>query len=261
MASTGPPSPSQITSFLAHLQQSSYTGTVATPTSDPALHTKLSSRWDAYSTVPSPLTASPSSESDVALLVHAARASNIDISVRCGGHSTQSGAATTTGLAIHLGQLQSTSLDKSRKIIHVGGGCLWDHVYKALDADGGSGLIAVGGGVWMVGVGGFLTGGGYSFWSAKYGMGCDQVVAARVVTGKGEVVECDAQHNPDLFWAIRGGSSNFGIVTRFTLRLYDEPKEEKSLVGAMGFPGEKFEEVMKATEVRFLGGFIGPIPL
>ncbi|PSR84416.1 hypothetical protein BD289DRAFT_500023 [Coniella lustricola] len=246
------PGPSPVETLLAHLGQSSYAGTVATPASDPALHSRLCSRWDTFSTTSPPLAASPSTEADVALLVRAARATGLDVSVRCGGHSTQRGAATATGLAIHLGQLQATALDKRRRLMHVDGGCLWDDVYRALDADGGSGLLAVGGGVWMVGVGGFLTGGGYSFWSAKFGMGCDQVVAARVVTGTGDVVVCDRDTHPELFWAIRGGSSNFGIVTRFTLRLYDEPPPgEKPLVGAIGFPGHCFDEVMKAVEVFY----------
>lgn len=99
-------------------------------------------------------------------------------------------------------------------------------------------------------MGGYLTGGGYSWLSAKHGMGCDQVVAARVVTGVGEIVECDAEQNADLFWGIRGGSSNFGVVTQFSLRLYDEPAD-KALVGALGFPGDRYEEVMKAVMVCF----------
>lgn len=238
----------KVAALLDNLRLAGYSGDAATPSSDAALYSKLRERWSTRSEVDSPIIVAPANENEVELVVRAARQVGLDVSVRSGGHSAQKGAATETGVQIHLGKLQSIRLDRNAKIIHVQGGCLWDHVYKALE---GSGLIAVGGGVWMVGVGGYLTGGGYSFLSAKYGMACDQVVAARVVTGEGEVVECDARTKEDLFWGIRGGSSNFGIVTEFSIRLHDEPAE-KSLVGVLGFPGDRREEVMKAVQVSLL---------
>lgn len=238
----------KVAGFLHHLQLAGYSGNVATPSSDAKLYYELRERWSTRSEADSPVIVAPADETEVAMVVREARQAGLDVGVRCGGHSAQKGAATQTGVQIHLGKLQETRLDQKTKIIHVQGGCLWDHVYKALN---GCGLIAVGGGVWMVGVGGYLTGGGYSFLSAKYGMACDQVIAARVVTGKGEVITCDAKTNEDLFWAIRGGSSNFGIVTEFSIRLYDEPAE-KSLMGVLGFGADKREEVMQAMKVSVL---------
>lgn len=234
--------------FLNHLQLAGYSGDVATPSSDATLYGELRERWSTRSEADSPVIVAPANENEVAMVVRAARQIGLDVGVRCGGHSAQKGAATQTGVQIHLGKLQGTRLDEKSKIIHVQGGCLWDHVYKALD---GCGLIAVGGGVWMVGVGGYLTGGGYSFLSAKYGMACDQVLAARVVTGNGDIITCDAKTNDDLFWGIRGGSSNFGIVTEFSIRLYDEPAE-KALLGVLGFGADKREEVMQAMKVSVL---------
>lgn len=235
----------KVAAFLDHLHLAGYSGDAVTLSSDISLYEELRERWSSRSEVDSPVIVAPASEDEVALVVRAAREFGLDVSVRCGGHSAQRGAATETGVQMHLGKLRETRLDQKTKKIHVQGGCLWDHVYKALH---GSGLIAVGGGVWMVGVGGYLTGGGYSFLSAKYGMACDQIVGARVVTGKGEIVLCDAKTNEDLFWGIRGGSSNFGIVTEFSLRLYDEPVE-KPLMGVLGFSGDKLGEIMQAMKV------------
>lgn len=242
----------KVASFLDHLQLAGYSGDVATPSSDAALYSELRERWSTRSEADSPVILAPADENEVAMVVRAARQVGLDVGVRCGGHSAQKGAATRTGVQIHLGKLQGTRLDQKSKIIHVQGGCLWDHVYKALD---GCGLIAVGGGVWMVGVGGYLTGGGYSFLSAKYGMACDQVLAARVVTGNGEILTCDAETNDGLFWGIRGGSSNFGIVTEFSIRLYDEPAE-KALMGVLGFGADKRGEVMQAMKVSVLRGHL-----
>ncbi|CAN8099916.1 unnamed protein product [Discula destructiva] len=237
----------KVADFIEALQQAGYSGDVATPSSDAELYTELRERWSSRSEAQSPVIVAPSSERDIALVVRTAYQVGLDVGIRCGGHAAQRGAATETGVQIHLGKLRGTRLDKANKTIHVEGGCLWDNVFKAL---AGSGLIAVGGGVWMVGVGGYLTGGGYSWLSGKYGMACDQVVAARVVTGIGEVVECDAEHNADLFWGIRGGSSNFGIVTQFSLRLFDEPPE-KTLTGALGFTPDRYAEVMNAVKTFY----------
>lgn len=239
----------KVVSFLGHLQLAGYSGDAVTPSSDAALYCELRERWSTRSEADSPVIVAPTNETEVAIVVRAARQSGLDVGVRCGGHSAQKGAATQSGVQMHLGKLQDTRLDQDSKIIHVQGGCLWDHVYKALH---GRGLIAVGGGVWMVGVGGYLTGGGYSFLSAKYGMACDQVLAARVVTGNGEIITCDAKTNEDLFWGIRGGSSNFGIVTEFSIRLYDEPAE-KALMGVLGFGADRREEVMQVMKVSILG--------
>lgn len=237
----------KVASFLDHLSLAGYSGDAVTPSSNDSRYAELRERWSTRSEVDSPIIVAPANEAEVVLVIRAARQSGLDVGVRCGGHSAQKGAATETGVQIHLGRLQEVRLDKESKTIRVQGGCLWDHVYKSLH---GSGLIAVGGGVWMVGVGGYLTGGGYSFLSGKYGMACDQVVGARVVTGTGEIVVCDADTNVDLFWGIRGGSSNFGVVTEFSIRLYDEP-DEKALMGVLGFSGDRLEDVMQVMKVRF----------
>lgn len=247
----------KVASFLSHLQLAGYSGDAVTPLSNAILYGELRERWSTRSEADSPVIVAPVNEDEVVMVVRTARQVGLDVGIRCGGHAAQKGAATETGVQIHLGRLQDTRLDEKSKTIHVQGGCLWDHVYKALQ---GRGLIAVGGGVWMVGVGGYLTGGGYSFLSAKYGMACDQVIAARVITGQGEMVVCDAQTNEDLFWGIRGGSSNFGIVAEFSIRLYDEPAE-KSLVGALGFPGDKYDEVMQVVKVSLTSQLIGCSPI
>ncbi|KAK8075648.1 hypothetical protein PG997_010311 [Apiospora hydei] len=139
-----------------------------------------------------------------------------DFAIKSGGHMVWAGANNIdNGVTIDLGLMNQTEYDVERKVAKIGGGSTWADVYRALEPFN---VTVAGGRTSTVGVGGFLTGGGNNFFSAKYGFGCDNVVNFEVALASGEIVNANAQENSDLFKALKGGSSNFGIVTRFDMR-------------------------------------------
>ena len=114
--------------------------------------------------------------------------------------------------------MRDTSFDADTKVAAIQPGQTWSEVYGALEPFG----VTVGGGrTGTVGIGGFLTGGGNNFYAAHHGLGCDNVVNYEVVLGTGSIVNANAEQNPDLFRALKGGGSNFGIVTRFDMQAFD----------------------------------------
>jgi FAD/FMN-containing dehydrogenase len=122
------------------------------------------------------------------------------------------------GLTIDLSGLREVTVDTERKLVHVNGGSLLGSVDAVT---GPLGLIVPAGIMSETGVGGLALGGGIGWFSRKYGLTCDNFVSLEVVLASGEVIEVNADSHPDLFWALRGGGGNFGIVTRFTFQAYD----------------------------------------
>jgi hypothetical protein len=139
------------------------------------------------------------------------------LAVRSGGHSVAGLSVCDDGMLIDLGGLRSIHVDPVAKTARAGGGVLWGEFDAATQQHA---LHTPGGRVTTTGVGGFTTGGGYGWTSSKYGLTCDNIVAAEVVLANGSVVTASEREHPDLFWGIRGGGSNFGIVTEFTYRLH-----------------------------------------
>ncbi|KAL3958510.1 hypothetical protein ACCO45_006672 [Purpureocillium lilacinum] len=141
---------------------------------------------------------------------------NNQVAIRSGGHTPNRGFANTdSGVTLDLRGLNKMALQgPNDDVVSVGTGALWRDVYATLDPIN---RTVVGARVASVGVGGFLTGGGLSFFSPKYGFGCDNVVNMEVVLANGAIVNANATSHPDLFRALKGGQGNFGIVTRFDL--------------------------------------------
>src|SRR5271154_5429702 len=158
------------------------------------------------------------STQDVVAAVNVAREHGLAPSVRCGGHNVAGKAMSEGGLTIDLGGLRDVTVDPERKLVHAGGGCLLGDVDAATGAHG---LIVPAGIMSETGVAGLALGGGIGWFSRKYGLTCDNFVSLEVVLASGEVIEVSADSHPDLFWALRGGGGNFGIVTRFTFQAYD----------------------------------------
>jgi FAD/FMN-containing dehydrogenase len=159
----------------------------------------------------------PTSASDVAAAVRHAVATGLPIAVRGGGHSVAGHGIGDDALVIDLGQLRSVVVEPQRRIAHVGGGALW------LDVDTAAfehGLATTGGTFGDTGVGGLALGGGIGWLSGTAGLTCDNLVGAELVTADGNVLEINADSDPELLWALRGGGGNFGVVTRFDLRLH-----------------------------------------
>ncbi|HEX5993732.1 MAG TPA: FAD-binding oxidoreductase [Jiangellales bacterium] len=161
---------------------------------------------------------------DVAQVLAVARDSGLPLAVRSGGHSIH--GVCEGGIVLHVGDLRSFDIDADGRTAWAGSG-LSAGAYT--NAAGAHGLATGFGDTGSVGIGGITLGGGIGFLSRKYGLTIDSLLAAEVVTADGEVLHVDADNHPDLFWAIRGGGGNFGVVTRVRFRLHEVP----TIVGGM----------------------------
>jgi FAD/FMN-containing dehydrogenase len=144
------------------------------------------------------------------------------------------------GIVIDLGGLKSITVDAEGRTARAGGGVLWGEFDAATQAHG---LHTPGGRATTTGIAGFTLGGGYGWTSSKYGLACDNLLSAEIVLADGAVVRASEHEHPDLFWGIRGGGGNFGIVTEFEFRLY--PLGPAVLAGLMMFPIERAQQVMR----------------
>jgi len=155
----------------------------------------------------------PGSVRDVQEAVMFAAITGLSLSVRGGGHSFPGFGTNDGGVVIDLSRLASVEIiDKKRHLVRIGGGATWGQVAAALAPHG---LAISSGDTKSVGVGGLTLTGGIGWKVRKHGLALDSVIAAEVVISSGEVVHACAAQNPELFWAIRGGGGNFGIVTAF----------------------------------------------
>jgi FAD/FMN-containing dehydrogenase len=158
------------------------------------------------------------SAEDVAAVVNAARETGLELAVRSGGHSGASHSTTDGGLVIDLRDLQAVDVDAGARTAWAEAGATAEQVSRAADAHG----LAVGfGDTGSVGIGGITTGGGIGYLTRKHGLTIDSLLAADVVTADGQIRRVDVDHDPDLFWAIRGGGGNAAVVTRFQYRLHE----------------------------------------
>jgi hypothetical protein len=157
----------------------------------------------------------PSSAQGVARAVRFAGDNGLTLSVRGGGHSGVGHGTNDGGMVIDLALLVSVEVHDD--LVRVGGGATWGAVAQALSEHG---LALSSGDTASVGVGGLTLGGGLGWMVREFGLALDQLVEAQVVLASGEVVTASAADNPELFWALRGGGGNFGVVTAFTFRAH-----------------------------------------
>jgi FAD/FMN-containing dehydrogenase len=158
----------------------------------------------------------PASDADVARAVEYARDHGLELAVRSGGHSIAGHSVSEGGLVIDLSQMKAMEIDPAAKTAWAQTGLTAGQYTAAAAAHG----LATGfGDTGSVGIGGITLGGGVGYLSRKYGLTIDSLLAAEVVTADGQILHTDADTHPDLFWAIRGGGGNFGVVTRFLFRL------------------------------------------
>jgi hypothetical protein len=166
----------------------------------------------------------PSSPSEVSVLVLLSRLTRCPFAVKSGGHAAFSGASSVEGgIAVSLKNLDHITLSEDQRTAFIGPGNTWSRIYTELEQYD---LAAIGGRVAPIGVGGLTTGGGISFFSNIYGYACDNVASYKVITATGELVTASPSQNSDLFWALRGGGNNFGIVTDFELETIPLPGGE-----------------------------------
>jgi hypothetical protein len=155
--------------------------------------------------------------SDVQAAIGWARAARVSPAIRCGGHSLAGFSTCDGGLVIDLSQMRRVHVDASVRSAHFSGGCLLGTVDSETQEFG---LAFPAGVVSHTGAGGLILGGGTGWLSRRCGLSCDNVLSFEVVLADGSKVRADAQNHPDLFWALRGGGGNFGVVTEFEVNLH-----------------------------------------
>jgi FAD/FMN-containing dehydrogenase len=155
---------------------------------------------------------------DVRAAIDIARSSGLEIAVRSGGHSAAGHSSTDGGIVIDVRDLRDLEIDVDSRTAWVGAGLTAGELTEALTPHG---LVVGFGDTGSVGIGGITLGGGVGYLVRKHGLTVDSLLAAEIVTADGEVRVIDSEHEPDLFWAIRGGGGNFGVVTRFRFRLHE----------------------------------------
>ncbi|MDX6282810.1 MAG: hypothetical protein QOH03_3881 [Kribbellaceae bacterium] len=181
------------------------------------------------------------STAEVAAAVRYARANDLEIAVRCGGHNIAGLAVPEGGLMIDLTPMGDVEVDPEAKVARVQGGALLGELDRAAQKYG---LATTAGNVSHTGVGGLTLGGGMGWLARQFGLSCDNVTEYELVTADGDVVTASAKENPQLFWGLRGGGGNFGIVTEFVFRLHQIGT--RALVADFSYPATEAFEVLRA---------------
>jgi hypothetical protein len=173
--------------------------------------------WNGAITRRPAVVASCASSDDVAAALAFARQQGLEVSVRGGGHNYAGFALCDDGLMIDLTPMKSVSVDATARRARCGGGTTWGALDAATQAHG---LALPGGFISLTGVAGLTLGGGFGWLSRLAGLSSDNLVGAEVVTADGRVLHASESDNPDLFWALRGGGGNFGVITEFEFGLH-----------------------------------------
>lgn len=182
----------------------------------------------------------PASADDVRAAVRFAVGSGTTLSVRGGGHSFAGFGTNDGGVVIDLSRLATVEVvDPERHLVRIGGGAHWGQVVEALAPHG---LAISSGDTKSVGVGGLTLSGGIGWKVRRYGLALDTMVAAEIVTADGEIVTASAEENPELFWAIRGGGGNFGVVTSFE---FEAHPTTQVVFGKVTFPQAEAVDVLQ----------------
>jgi FAD/FMN-containing dehydrogenase len=181
----------------------------------------------------------PTGTADVVAAVNFARERDLVVAVRGGGHSVAGYGVCDDGVMIDLSRMRGVRVDPSAQTARAQGGATWGDLDRETQVFG---LATPGGVVSTTGIAGLTLGGGFGMLSLKHGLSCDNLVSADVVTASGEVVVASEEENADLFWGLRGGGGNFGIVTSFEYRLH--PLREV-LIGLILYPPEEGLRVLR----------------
>ncbi|GAA1181646.1 FAD-binding oxidoreductase [Pseudonocardia alaniniphila] len=191
-----------------------------------------------------------SGTSDVAAAVRFARDHDLEIAVRGGGHNVAGTAVCDGGIVVDLSAMRAVWVDPTGRTARVQGGALWGDVDHETQSHG---LATTGGIVGHTGVAGLTLGGGIGFLMRAHGLTVDNLLAAEVVTAEGGIVRASADEHPDLFWALRGGGGNFGVVSSFLFALHP--------VGPTVMAGPVFWAADDTTDVlRFYRDFVADAP-
>jgi FAD/FMN-containing dehydrogenase len=183
----------------------------------------------------------PTGAADVMDAVNYARVAQLPIVVRCGGHSVAGTSSSEGGILVDLSSLKGVHVDPARGTAIAQAGVLWGEYDREAQLYG---RATPGGRVTTTGVGGFALGGGYGWLSRRWGLTCDNLVAADIVTADGRLVHVSEDENADLLWGLRGAGANFGVVTSYELRLHELPP--LLLAGMLVVPNQDAEALLRA---------------
>lgn len=205
----------------------------------------------------------PTGAADVRAAVDFAKSFALLTAVKCGGHSQSGKSSCDRGLQIDLSDFQGVRIDpRARRAWATGGTLLGLLDHEAMSY----GLVTTMGTVSHTGAGGLVTGGGFGRLGRRFGMSIDNLVSVDIVTADGELRHADADENPDLFWGVRGGGGNFGVVTNFEFTLH--PMQREVVAGTVVFPVERARDVLSmfadyapgAPDELDMGFFVGDSP-
>jgi FAD/FMN-containing dehydrogenase len=185
---------------------------------------------------------------DVAGAIRAARAAGLAFTIRAGAHSVSGRSVRDGALCIDLRGLNAVDVDRERGLVRVGGGALLGELDAATQEHG---LAVPAGQISHTGVGGLTLGGGIGWLMRRHGLTIDSLEAADVVLADGRMVRATADEHPDLFWALRGGGGDFGVVTSFELRAH--AVGPTVLAGMLVYPWERAREALRATRHLMAG--------
>ena len=186
---------------------------------------------------------------DVQAAIRFARDNDLPIAIRGGGHNAAGLAVCDGGMVIDLRGMRDVVVDPTARTARAGGGATWGDFDTATAVHG---LATTGGVVSTTGIGGLTLGGGLGWLMRSYGMTCDNLIGAEVVTADGQVLRASPSENPDLFWALRGGGGNFGVVTTFEFQLH---RVSNVLGGILFYPLARARDVL-----RFYRDFVRSAP-
>jgi FAD/FMN-containing dehydrogenase len=181
----------------------------------------------------------PANAEDVRRAVLFAREQGLPLAVKGGGHNVAGTAVCEEGLMLDLSALKAVAVDPARRVAVADPGLLLSDLDRATQAFGLATPLGV---VSMTGIAGLTLGGGLGWLNGKHGLACDNLLAVQIVTADGQLLTASADEHPDLFWAVRGGSGNFGVVTSFTYRLHPLGPV---LAGGLAFPPERARETLR----------------
>ena len=185
------------------------------------------------------LVVQPSGAADIMSAVTFARERELLVAVKCGGHSFSGKSTCEGGMQIDLSSFRSARIDAESRTAYIAGGSLLgelDHESMAL------GLVTTAGTVSHTGVGGLSLGGGFGRLARRYGLALDNITGVDIVTADGKLVHADANEHPDLYWGVRGGGGNFGVVTSFEFQLH--PMQRTVIGGDVVFPLKELPSVL-----------------